>query len=126
MSGVTYDTGMLIAAEANRVGAWAIHRRALQHGLVPIVPAAVLAQAWRGGPQPLLSRLLAGCDVDPIDERLARLAGRACARAASADVVDAMVVVGAAQRDDLIVTSDEQDLKRLATAIGRRVAIHRI
>lgn len=126
MSGVTYDTGMLLAAEANRVNAWALHRRALEHGVVPVVPAAVLAQAWRGGPQALLSRLLAGCDVEPIDEALARLAGRACARAATSDVVDAMVVVGAGQRGDLIVTSDQRDLKRLASAIGQRIEIHAI
>lgn len=126
MSGVTYDTGMLLAAEASRRAAWALHRRALERGLVPIVPAAVLAQAWRGGPQPMLSRLLAGCDVEPIDEPLARQAGRACARASTSDVVDAMVVVGALARGDLVVTSDVRDLSRLASALGGRLALHGI
>jgi predicted nucleic acid-binding protein len=125
MSGVTYDTGMLLAAEANRPAAWALHRRALERGLVPVVPAAVLAQAWRGGPQPMLSRLLVGCEVEPIDEPMARHAGRACARASTSDVVDAMVVVGALARRELVITSDARDLARLATALGGRLALHR-
>jgi hypothetical protein len=126
VSGVAYDTGMLLAAEANRPAAWALHRRALEQGIVPIVPAAVLAQAWRGGLQPMLSRLLVGCGVEPIDEALARQAGRTCARASTSDVVDAMVVVGALTRGDLVITSDARDLTRLAAALGGRLALHRI
>ena len=123
---MTYDTGMLIAAEADARSAWVMHRQALRRGLLPVIPAAVLAQAWRGGPQPLLARLLQGCVVEPIDESIARLAGRACARADTSDVVDAMVVVGALARGDLVVTSDVDDLARVARAIGRRLALHRI
>ena len=126
MSGVTYDTGMLLAAEANDRVAWALHLRTVARGIAPVVPAAVLAQAWRGGPQPALSRLLAACDVEPIDEAFARLAGRACARSSTSDVVDAMVVVGALARHDLVVTSDVVDLARIASAIGRRLTLHRI
>lgn len=126
MTGVTYDTGMLLAAEASKPAAWALHRRALERGVVPVVPAPVLAQAWRGGPQPMLSRLLLGCSVHAVDERPARLAGRACALASTSDVVDAMVVVGALSRSDLVITSDLRDLTRLAAALGARIALHRI
>ena len=35
---------------------WAVHRRILDQGIHPTVPSTVLAQAWRGGPQPQLSR----------------------------------------------------------------------
>ena len=72
----------------------------------------------------MLSRLLAGCGVEPIDEAVARQAGRACARAATSDVVDAMVVVGALARGDLVITSDVRDLSRLASALGGRLPLH--
>ncbi len=124
--GVTYDTGALVAAEAGRVDVWALHRDALRHQVRPVVPAPVLAQAWRGGPQPMLSRLLRGCDTEPMSEQLAREAGRACALAGSSDVVDATVVVFALARDDLVVGSDEDDLKRLADALGRSLRFHRV
>jgi hypothetical protein len=89
MSGYTYDTGMLIAAERNDRIVWAVHRRLLEQGISPSVPTTVLAQAWRGGPQALLSRLLAGCEVRSFTEDQARECGRLLARNSSSDVVDA-------------------------------------
>jgi hypothetical protein len=58
--GVTYDTGALIAAESKDRALWALHRRTLERRLRPVVPAGVLGQAWRGGRQAELSRLLSG------------------------------------------------------------------
>jgi hypothetical protein len=124
--GLTYDTGALLAAERNDRRLWALHRRALERGLVPSVPAGVLGQAWRGGPQALLSRLLRGCRVEPLDEAAARAAGVACARAGTSDVVDASVVAGAVQRRDLVVTSDPDPLRRLAEAAGASLQLQRI
>ena len=121
MSGLTYDAGALIAAEANDRRMWAIHRRALDRSHAPTVPAGAIAQSWRGGPQPLLALLLGGCVVEPLDETVARLSGALIARAATADVIDASVVVGALRRGDAVVTSDSSDLDRLARAVGRRV-----
>jgi len=91
-----------------------------------VLPAGVLGQAWRGGPQPELSRLLRGCRIEALDERVARLAGRACARSGTRDVIDASVVIGVLARGDLVVTSDADDLERIAAALGRRLSIHRI
>lgn len=117
MAGITYDTGALVAAERSDRLVWALHRRALERGLRPTVPAGVLGQAWRGGPQAELSRLLKGCRVEPLDELRARAAGAACDRAKTADVIDASVVVGAAARGDLVATSDHQDVRCLADAL---------
>jgi hypothetical protein len=116
--GTTYDTGALLAAEAHRRELWALHARALLRGEQPIVPAAVLAQAWRGGPQAALSRLLRGCVVEDLDELRAREAGIVCGRSGTRDIVDAIVVAGALARADLVVTSDAGDLDRLASALG--------
>ena len=129
MSGITYDTGALDAAEGGDRRVWAMHRRALERLHTPTVPAGVLAQAWRGGPQPFLSRLLAGCWIEPLDEPGARAAGQLLGRAKSADAIDAIdaidasVVAGALRRGDAIVTSDRRDIETLANAVGRRLGV---
>ena len=116
--GYTYDTGALISAERNDEAMWALHKAALRAGHMPTIPSAVLAQAWRGGPQHQLSRLLIGCRIESLDEQLARSAGAACAIAGSSDVVDATVAVGASIRGDLVITSDSDDLVALANALN--------
>ena len=118
MAGVTYDTGVLIAAERSNRRVWALHRRAIERGMVPTVPAGVLGQGWRGGPQAQMSRLLAGCRIEVFDEARARSAGAACGVAGTADVEDASVIVGAGARGDLVVTSDREDLARLREVLG--------
>ncbi len=124
MSGVTYDAGALIAAERNSKSVWSLHRELLERGLHPTLPTVVLAQAWRGGPQAQLSRLLRGCRVEPLTEPQARSAGAALAASDAHDAIDAVVVVTALARDDLIVTSDPDDLKRIATAIGGTLTLY--
>ena len=126
MPGVTYDTGALLAAERSDRQLWAIHRRALERGVSPVVPAGVLGQAWRGGPQAQLSRLLAGCTIEDLTEVRGRAAGAACGRAATDDVIDACVVVGAVARGDLVVTSDPDDLTKIAAELRRRLDLHRL
>ena len=123
MPGITYDTGALIAAERGSRRLWELHRRVLAHEITPCIPAGVLAQGWRGGPQPRMSRLLAGCQVEELDEPRARAAGAACGVAGTSDVVDAAVVVGAAARADLVVTSDAADLCRLRDALGVQLQV---
>ena len=126
MAGVTYDTGALLAAERSDRRLWALHRRALERGVSPTVPAGVLGQAWRGGPQAQLSRLLAGCAIEDLTEVRSRAAGAACGRATTDDLIDATVVVGAVARGDLVVTSDPDDLAVIATAVRRRLDLHRL
>lgn len=126
MTGFTYDTGVLIGADRDRRTVWVLHRRAMARGAILTVPAAALAQAWRGGPQPLLSRLLQGCEIEPLDETLARSSGATCAVAGTADVVDASVIAGALRRNDVVVTTDVDDIRRLAEATGGSVAVQRV
>ena len=126
MGGVTYDTGALVAAERSDRLVWALHRRALERGIRPTVPAGVLGQAWRGGPQAELSRLLKGCRVEILDELRARTAGAACARVRTIDLIDATVAVGAVARGDLVVTSDDDDIGHLADSLGVPIEIAKI
>ena len=123
MGGVTYDTGALVAAERNDRALWALHRRSLERGIRPVVPAGVLGQGWRGGPQAELSRLLKGCRVEDLDEVRGRAAGQALARSGTSDVIDASVALGAIARGDLVVTSDPNDLAHIADALIVRLEI---
>ncbi|MHB1592565.1 MAG: hypothetical protein ACYCO9_07185 [Streptosporangiaceae bacterium] len=122
MSGVTYDSGALIAAERGERRMWARHRALLLRRVVPLVPAPVVAQCWRGTPrQAQLARLLAGCEVESLDDVRARAAGTLAGRAHTKDVVDASVVEGALRRDDLVISSDHDDLNSIAAAASRRL-----
>jgi hypothetical protein len=116
--GITYDTGALIAADRAERRIWARHRALLALREVPTVPAPVVAQSWRrGGRQALLARLLAGCDVEALDDGQAR--------AGTTDIVDACLVEGAMRRRDLVVSSDPDDLQAIAAAVSRRLEIDR-
>ena len=90
----------------------------------PTLPTVVLGQAWRGGPQARLSRLVRGCRIEPFTEQQARSAGAALAVSGSSDLIDAAVVTAALMRGDLVVTSDPDDLRRIASAIGRDLVVH--
>lgn len=121
--GVTYDAGALVSADLNRRSFMVLHRQVLARGLRPTVPAGVLAQVWRGGPQAELSRVLKGCRIEHLDERLARAAGETCGRSGTSDIVDAAVVVSAIARNDIVFSSDRGDLTRIADALGVSVEI---
>ena len=123
--GITYDTGALIAAERAERRMWARHRALLALREVPTVPAPVVAQSWRGGRQALLARLLAGCDVEALDDGQARSVGSLAGRAATTDIVDVCVVEGAIRRHDLVVSLYPDDLQAIAAAINRRLEIDR-
>lgn len=88
------------------------------------MPVAVLAQAWRGGPQHQISRVLKACDIVPDDERIGRAAGVACATSGTADVVDAIVVATAVRHQAPVVTSDPSDLTHIADAIGIKLQLY--
>lgn len=127
MPGVTYDTGALVAGERNDRRMWALHAGFLAEEVVPVVPAPVLAEAWRGGPrQASLSRLLAMCDAEPMTEEQARQVGVLAGKAAHDDVVDVTVVEGAIRRRDAVVTSNEDHIRRVADAARVRLRIERI
>ena len=126
VTGVTYDSGALIAAERGERPIWARHRALLLRRIVPTVPAPVVAQSWRGTPrQAQLARLLAGCEVEVLDDSRARATGTLAGRARVTGIVDASVVEGALRRGDLIVSSDEGDLAAIAAAVSRHIDISR-
>ena len=127
LGGVTYDTGALVAAERNSRRMWALHAGFLAEEVIPIVPAPVLAEAWRGGArQAHLSRLLALCDVEEMSELQARNVGVLVGKAGHDDVVDVTVVEGALRRNDGVVTSNEVHIGRVAEATGGTLRIESV
>jgi hypothetical protein len=128
MTGVTYDTGALIAGERNNRRMWALHVGFLAEEVVPTVPAPVLAEAWRGGPrQASLARLLAGCDVEAMSADQARRVGELAGRANHDDIVDVTVVEGAIRRvDEVIVTSNEGHIRQVVRAGRKRMRIETV
>lgn len=127
MPGATYDTGALVAAERNDRAMWALHAGFLAEEVVPIVPALVLAEAWRGGGrQAGLSRLLAMCEVEPMSEDQARRVGVLAGKSVHDDIVDITVVEGAARRRDAVVTSNDAHIRAIAEAAGTRLHIEHV
>jgi hypothetical protein len=123
MSEVVYDAAVLIAADRNDRNIWADHRACLEDGVVPMVPAPVLAQVSRSARQVQLRRFLRGCIVVPLDEAGAHAAGRLLAAAGDSDIVDASLVVVAAKNGARIVTGDPDDVGSLVAACGVRLVV---
>jgi predicted nucleic acid-binding protein len=117
---VTLDTGALIALERGDGRIVALLQRAVATGVRLRVPAGVVGQAWRDGAQQArLARFLRTSQVEivPLDGDLARACGELCAASRTRDVIDASVVITAREHDDVILTSDMDDLRRLDPSV---------
>jgi hypothetical protein len=109
--GVTLDTGFLVALERSKQRAIDLAALASSRGIRITLPVAVLAEWWRGGRRQ--ARYMKGFDVESMTERLAKTAGKALAAVPGSTVVDAIVMASAAQRDDVVYTSDIDDFAKL-------------
>ncbi|MGH3851464.1 MAG: hypothetical protein ACRDRT_17525, partial [Pseudonocardiaceae bacterium] len=101
MAGVTLDTGALIAIERGSPRMQALLDEAWASASTIVVPAGVVAQAWRGqAKQARLALFLrqAVTEIAVLDEASARAVGVLCGRAGTSDIVDASVVLCARQR----------------------------
>jgi hypothetical protein len=123
MSAIVYDAAVLVAADRNEWRAWAEHKARLEFGVIPLVPAPVVAQVSRSRQQAQLRRFLTGRVVIPLGESEAHEAGRLLGMTRTADVVDAVVVTIALRQNAMILTSEAGDIERLVRASGREVAV---
>lgn len=112
MTGLTFDTGALIALERRRLRMRQVLERARERDQVITVPADVIAEWWRGATD-LRNAILDAVDVEPLTLSVAKIAGEAIAAVPGATLVDAIVVASAASRGDIIYSSDVHDLERL-------------
>jgi len=123
MSAVVYDDAVLVAADRSERRVWADHKVRLESGVIPLVPAPVVAQVSRSTEQAQLRRFLTGCVVVSLGETEAHEAGRLMGIAKTADVVDAVVVITALRQNAAILTSDPDDMGRLVGASCREVNV---
>src|SRR5579862_2404491 len=121
MPGITLDVGALIALDRNDRRVLVLLARAGETGARITIPATALAQAIRRPEQQArLARLVRqpATDVIPLDRVDATNVGRLLAASATADVVDAHVVVCARRARQRVVTSDPDDLRALDPTIA--------
>jgi hypothetical protein len=123
MRPVVYDAGPLIAAERNDRRFWAEHRARLELGIVPVVPAPIVAQVSRSPKQVELRRLLRGCEVVPLDEAGAHRTGALLGASRTTDVGDAALVCIAVERTADIVTGDADDIGHLVSASRAKIRV---
>jgi hypothetical protein len=114
-----YDAGALLAIDRNDRRMWAIHHLAIEEGRRLLIPAVVVAQAWRDTRrQVLLGGFLHSCEVIPVGLELAKAAGVLCGKTGTRDVVDATVVAVALASGAIVFTSHPDDIAQLAAATG--------
>ena len=118
------DAGALIAVERSDRDTLALIKEELLNRRLPITHGGVVGQVWRGGSgrQAMLARLLPALDVIALDATLGRRAGVLLGLSRMDDVVDAALVLLAAD-GDLLLTSDPDDLEPLADATGVHIDI---
>lgn len=117
------DAGAFLAIERGDREVAALIAYERRGGDVPVTHGGVIGQVWRGGPrQALVALLLAAVEVAPLDDALGRRTGKLLGRAGTDDVIDAALVLIAADGDH-ILTSDATDLAALAAAAGSDVEL---
>ena len=123
---VVYDAGVLVAADRNDRDTWADHRVRLELGTTPVTTALVVAQTSRSPRQAQLRRFLRGCEIEAFTSEQAHDVGSLLVTSNTSDVVDAHVVLVAFAHHALVITSDDDDIKRLSAHLPRRITIQHL
>lgn len=120
MNGITVDAGGLIALERSDRRVVALLARVTERGMRITIPATVLAQVLRNpARQARISRLSRqpATDLVPLDRDDAAAIGILLANSRTRDIVDAHVVVCALRSGQPVLTSDPEDMRRIAPAL---------
>jgi predicted nucleic acid-binding protein len=120
----TFDTGMLIALERRKRRATEAFRNIVRRGFLPIVPAVVYVEWWRGRTD-IREEILAAVIVEDMPPALCRASGEALGAVKGSSLADAIVMASAALRGGGVVyTTDVQDLDRLAHHFPTVLVLH--
>jgi hypothetical protein len=120
MPGITLDAGALIAVDRDDRRVIVLLARAAELRLPVTIPAGALAQAIRRPERQIrLARLVRQptTDVVSLDRVDATNVGRLLAASGTSDVVDAHVVICARRAEQVVATSDPDDLRHLDPAL---------
>jgi hypothetical protein len=120
VTGLTLDTGALIAIEAGSRRMALLIDRAVAAEAELAIPAGVIAQAWRGDArQARIAKLLQlqVTSIVALDAKLALRVGARCAATRTADIVDVSVAICASDRGHPVITSDPDDIAVIDPAL---------
>jgi predicted nucleic acid-binding protein len=119
----TFDTGMLIALERRKRRATDAFRAIVRRGSLPVVPAVVHAEWWRGRSD-VREDILAAVIVEDMPPLLCRAAGEALGAVRGSSLADAVVMASAALRGGGVVyTGDVDDLRRFQRHFPRGLVL---
>ncbi len=120
---VTLDTGALLALERGDKRLLALLDRVSHKQQPVLIPAGVVARAWRDPRQARLARLLRSPDVEVVslDATAARAVGVLLGRSGTTDTVSAHVALVALGAGSPVVTSDPDDLRRFGPLLQLHV-----
>jgi hypothetical protein len=119
LMGLTFDTGALIALERRRLAMREVYATAVQNEVPMFVPTVVIAEWWRRGiREKEREAILRALRIEALGSQVARLAGIAIGLVPGAGTIDAIVMASAAQRGDIVYTSDPDDLNALRDAVA--------
>jgi hypothetical protein len=124
VSALILDAGAFVGVDRNDRAVLARLAAAQRNGLELRTNSMVVAQVWRDrqGRQANLARLLQAVKVQPIGDQEGREAGALLGQTGTADAIDATVVL-LAHPGDRILTSDPDDLTKLAEAAKCRAVV---
>jgi hypothetical protein len=123
--GLTFDTGLLIAAEKRTRLFHAIWSESVERGSRRTVPMPVLAQVWRSNAA-MVARVVKACTIEALTEQRSKAIGVLLGQTGTSDIIDASVALGAAERGDAVVTSDPDDIARLLEALHSTLPIIKV
>ena len=103
---------LLITLERRKQRATEAFRNIVRRGFLPIVPAVVFVEWWRGRSN-IREEILAAVVVEDMPPSLCRAAGEALGAVKGSAIADAIVVASTALRGGGVSTSDVDDLKQL-------------
>ena len=126
-TGLVYGVGALRAGASGDRVFWAVHRAALAHGIVPVVPVSVIAEGFRTEARgDRIQDLLDGSEIEAMDAERARRVGELAVKAATTDLIAASVAETAARRNCAVVASRQNALNTAAGLLGHKLILHAV
>jgi hypothetical protein len=126
-AGLVYGVGALRAAARGDRIFWALHRAALAHGIIPVVPVSVIAEGFRTEARgDRIQDLLDGSEIEVLQAEGARRVGELAVKASTTDLVAASVAETAARRNCAVVASRQNALSNASGLLGHKVVLHAV
>jgi hypothetical protein len=125
--GLVYGVGALHAAARGDRMMWALHRAALSNGIVPVIPAVAVAEAYRTEARgDRIAELLDGTEVEPFSSEAARRSGELAARCDTTELATIAVIELADRRNCAVVAQRQAVLRNAAALLGHELVLYAV